>query len=80
MQWDSKRKLHVQYLPKQGYLSKTRWNLYWNLKEVKSDSQDMKIAHKFAKSCLEKLENDDFKDIVAKKSFLLLVVVIKHIL
>ena len=55
-------------------------NFYPNLKEAKSDSQDMKNACKFAKRCLEKLENGDFEDGVAKKSFGLLVVVVKHVL
>ena len=40
----------------------------------------MKNAFKFAKRCLEKLKNDDFEDGVAKKSFVLLVVVVKHML
>ena len=32
----------------------------------------MKNACKFAKNCLEKLENGDFDDGIAKKSFVLL--------
>ena len=32
----------------------------------------MKNACKFAKNCLEKLENGDFADGIAKKSFVLL--------
>ena len=70
--WDSKRKRHVQDLPKKGYLSKAVRNFYLNLKEAKSNSQDMKNACKFAKNCLEKLENGDFEDGIAKKSFVLL--------
>ena len=66
MHWDSKRKRHVHDLPKQEYLSKALQNFYSNLKEAKSDSQDMKNACKFAKRCLEKLENGDLEDGVAK--------------
>ena len=50
------------------------------MKEAKSDSQDMKSACIFAKHCLEKLENGDFGDGVAKKSFVLLVVIVNHVL
>ena len=42
MHLDSKRKRHVHDSPKQGYLSKAVGNIYSNLKETKSDSQDMK--------------------------------------
>ena len=65
MHWDSKRKCHVQDLPKQGYLSKAVRNFYSILKEAKSDSQDMKNACKFAKRSSEKLENGNFEDGVA---------------
>lgn len=40
----------------------------------------MKNACKFAKCCLEMLENGDFEDGVAKKSVVLLVMVVKHVL
>ena len=73
--WDSKRKRHIQGLPKLGYLSKVVRNFCSNLKEAKSDSQDMKKTCKFAKQ-----ENGDFEDGVAKKSFVLLVVVVKHVI
>ena len=80
MHWDFKTNRHVQDLPKQGYLSKAVRNFLSNLKESKSDSQDMKSACKFAKRCLEKLENGDFEDGIAKNGFVLLVVVVKHML
>ena len=53
--WDSKRKCHVQDLPKQGYLSKAVRNFYSDLKEAKFDSQNMKNACKFVKRCLERI-------------------------
>ena len=40
----------------------------------------MKNVCKFYKRCLEKLESGDFVDGVAKKSFVLLMVVVKHML
>ena len=54
------------------YLKKDIYQKQCNLKEAKSNSQDMKNACKFAKNCLEKLENGDFEDGIAKKSFVLL--------
>ena len=51
--WDSKRKRHVQDLPKQAYLSKAVQNFLFKLKR--------------AKRCFEKLKNGHFEDGVATK-------------
>ena len=37
------------------------------MKDVKSDSQEMKNTNKLAKRCYEKLENEEFEDDVSKK-------------
>ena len=47
--WDPKRKRHVQDTPKQGYLAKAVRSFYVNLKDVLSNSQEMKNACKVAK-------------------------------
>lgn len=67
--WDNKRKRHVQDVPKLGYITKAVRTFYSNLKDVKSDSPQIKNACKLAKRCLDKLKNGEFEDGVAKKKF-----------
>ena len=68
--WDPKRKRHVEDTPKQGYLAKAVRSFYINLKDVLSNSQEMRSACKVAKRCYEKLENGGFEDGVSRKTFL----------
>jgi len=67
--WDPKRKRHVQDTPKQSYLAKAVRSFYVNLKDVLSNSQEMKNVCKVAKRCYEKLGNGDFEDCVSRKKF-----------
>ena len=67
--WDPKRKRHVQDTPKQSYLAKAVRRFYVNLKDVLSNSQEMKNVCKVAKRCYEKLGNGDFEDCVSRKKF-----------
>ena len=60
--YDYKRKRHVPDQPKQGYVTAAVRSFYSNLKNSKSDSQEMKNACKLAKRCYEKLEQGDFED------------------
>ena len=67
--WDGKRKCHVPDQPKQDYLTRAVRSFYSNLREAKSDSQELKNACKLAKRCYKKSENGDFEDGVALKKF-----------
>ena len=49
--WDPKGKRNVQDTPEQGYLTKAVQSFYVNLKDVLTDSQEMKNARKLAKRC-----------------------------
>ena len=67
--WDPKRERHVKDAPKQGYLAKAVRSFYVNLKDVLSNSEEMKNACKVGKSCYGKLDNGDFEDGVSRKTF-----------
>ena len=60
--YDYKRKRHVSDQPKQGYVTAAVQSFYSDLKNSKSDSQEMKNVCKLAKRCYEKLEQGDFED------------------
>ena len=51
----------VPDLLKQEYLTKAVREFNSNMKDVKSDSQEMKNSTKIAKCCCEKLEDGEFE-------------------
>ena len=64
--YDYKRKRHVPDQPKLGYVTAA---VSANLKNSKSDSQEMKNACKVAKRRYEKLEQGDFEDGASSKKY-----------
>ena len=67
--YDYKRKRHVPDQPEQGYVTAAVHSFYSNLKNSKSDSQEMKNACKLAKRCYEKLEQGNFEDGASSKKY-----------
>ena len=60
--WDAERKRHAPNTPKQGYLTKAVREFYSNIKDVKSDIQEMKNVNKLLKHCYEKLEDGELQE------------------